>query len=113
MANKELSHDSPEVKSLISKYHNAGLLTGFFGSEDEPGIVSSAHRHGAAHIFIIRGSAEIRLEGEQPRLVKPGDEITVNDQQEHSVRVGADGWEYLFACDAAEAEAQGIASDLS
>jgi hypothetical protein len=108
-----LSPDSPEVQVMVSHYHELGLLVGIFGTDDKPGDAEPMHRHGAAHIYIISGSAEIKLEGEDSRVAGVGDEIIISEQQGHAVTVGPDGWQYLFACDPQEEAAQGITNDLN
>jgi hypothetical protein len=108
-----LRPDSPEVEAVRNAYKELGLLTGVFGPYNKPGEVVPMHKHGSALIYVISGSVELRLEDAEPRLVGPGEEIIIEDQQGHELTVGPNGWLYLFGCDAAEAEAQGIRSELS
>jgi hypothetical protein len=105
---EELNKHLRKAREMKSYYRGLGLLTATFGLDDEPGEAEPMHKHGAARIFIIAGSIELQLEGEEPRTVQAGEEIIIKDQQAHGVTIGSDGWHYLFACDAAEADAQEI-----
>ena len=114
MASEEsIDQSLPTVRKMNDYYHSLGLLTGVFGLNSKPGETDPMHRHGAARIFIIAGSVELRLEDKAPRTVGPGQEIVINDQQGHEVTIGPEGWLYLFACDTAEAKAQEIEAQVS
>jgi quercetin dioxygenase-like cupin family protein len=108
---KEMGVDPRIIDEMIDKYHELGLLTGIF--EDAAGENSPAHRHGAATLFTLAGSAQVCLDGETWQEVAAGSEITIHDDQLHEVIAGPTGWRYLFASSKDEAERQGILDRVS
>lgn len=91
---------------LTVEFTERGLFTGVYS--DEPNEESEPHAHAGATLVTLEGSANIRLDGREWRIVIPGDITVIQDDQLHEVKAGNEGWKYLFACSQEEAQRQGL-----
>jgi hypothetical protein len=88
------------------RYRGNGLET--IRITDQPGTVYEPHRHEGVRLFTLGGSAMIKLEDNPWQSVEAGEELYIQDDELHEVRVGEQGWEYIFGASAEEMERQGL-----
>ena len=78
------------------KYQRMGLQTKYFN--DPPGKMYRFHRHGETRLYSLSGVAFLKLgEGDDStyKVILPGDEVLVHDNELHGGIAGPDGWEYV------------------
>ncbi len=93
-------------ETVEAKYHGMGLETRYV--VDEPGEVYEPHEHASVYIFTLEGSAKLRLGDEDWKLVKPGQEVRIEDNQRHEAIAGKEGWKYIFAASEEEIKRLGL-----
>jgi len=95
-----------DMQAIEDKYTHMGLAV--FHQSDQPGKIYKPHRHGAVHIYTVKGLAKLKLDNGDWQNVEAGQEIIIQDNQLHEAVVGPDGWDYIFATTAQEARHQGL-----
>jgi quercetin dioxygenase-like cupin family protein len=57
--------------------------------EIAPGTLVPPHTHpGVESTYVLEGSGELRIDGEPPRLLNPGDAFQVPPERVHCVQIG-------------------------
>lgn len=64
---------------------------------DKAGKVYRPHRHERTLLYTLDGSLSIKIENQSWRILNPGDECVIGNNQLHEAKVGPEGWEYIAA----------------
>lgn len=83
-------------------YQDKGLETEY--GFDKPGTIYKPHTHEKTWLYTLSGSIAIKLGEGEWRTLQPNTEFVVGSGQLHEAKVGKDGWEWVAAWDAEEAE---------
>lgn len=85
-----------QIRGLAeSRYKDMGLEVIY--AKDQPDKVYEPHSHHATRLFSLSGSVKVRVGESDWREIRPGEEVVIEEGEEHEAITGPEGWEYIFA----------------
>lgn len=89
-------------EQIENRYRERGLEVEH--GRDEPGKVYEPHTHEQTFAYTLGGSIKVRIDNQEWRELRAGQEVEIGSNQLHEGVVGHEGWEYVVAWNAEEAK---------